>query len=215
MTSPVDRIATSIRSSQTLRLLSVGFLVLLLQIPVAMISGLVRERQQRRDEAVMEVSSKWGNAQSITGPALVVPYSHRTTELAANGQQVTRIETRNAVFLPKRLTIRGALDTEIRTRGIFSVPVYKLGLTVDGEFERPRFADLGIDPASVQWARAHVAVGISDARAIQETSTLSWNDQRTAFLPGTGSFAEGGNGIQAPVTMSDATHRVTFSFPLS
>ncbi len=215
MTSPVDRIATSIRSSQTLRLLSVGFLVLLLQIPVAMISGLVRERQQRRDEAVAEVSSKWGNAQSFTGPALVVPYAHRTTEVAANGQQVVRTEIRNAVFLPKQLQIRGTLDTELRTRGIFSVPVYKLALTVDGEFERPRLAELGIDPASAQWNRAHLALGISDARAIQGSSTLSWNDQRAAFLPGTAGFAEGGDGIHAPVLLSDATDRVTFSFPLT
>lgn len=215
MTSSLERIATSIRSSQTLRLLSVGFLVLLLQIPVAMISGLVSERQQRRDEAITEVSSKWGNAQSITGPALVVPYAHRWTEAAAGGQQVTRTETRHAIFLPEQLRIRGTLDSEIRTRGIFSVPVYKLGLVMEGEFSRPRFSELGIDPASVDWGRAHLAVGISDARAIQEATTLSWNAQQVAFLPGTGGFAEGGPGIHAPVEVSDATQRVNFSFPLS
>lgn len=141
MTTSFDRIATSIRNSQTLRLLSVGFLVLLLQIPVMMISGLVSERQQRRDEAITEVSSKWGNAQSITGPALVIPYAHRWTEAGAGGQQVTRTETRHAIFLPEQLRIRGTLDTEIRTRGIFSVPVYKLGLVVEGDFTRPRFAE--------------------------------------------------------------------------
>ena len=66
------------------------------------------------------------------------------------GQQVVRTEIRNAVFLPKQLQIRGTLDTELRTRGIFSVPVYKLALTVDGEFDRPRLADRG----SLRGARA-------------------------------------------------------------
>ena len=214
MTSPIDRITTSIRGSQTLRLLSVGFLALLLQIPIAMISSLVRERQQRRDEAVMEVSSSWGYAQSITGPALVIPYAHRWTEVGAGGQQLTRTETRNAIFLPEQLSLRGTLDSEIRTRGIFSVPVYTLALVTEGEFARPRFSDLGIDPASVDWARAHLAVGVSDARAIQETATLAWNQQQVPFLPGTRGFTEGGTGIHAPVSVSEATERVPFSFPL-
>ena len=198
-----------------LRLFLLGFLALLLHIPIAMISGLVSERQQRRDAAIGEVSSKWGEAQSITGPALVVPYAHRWTEVAAGGQQVTRTETRNAIFLPEGLRVRGTIDSEVRHRGIFSVPVYKLGLVVDGEFARPRFSELGVDPASVDWKRAHVALGISDARAIQEATNVSWNGQRVGFLPGTGGFTDAARGIHADVAMADTTQRVAFSFPLS
>jgi inner membrane protein len=215
MRDSVERIATSIRSSQTLRLFSLGFLALLLQIPISMISGLVSERQQRRDEAIAEVSSKWGERQSITGPALVVPYAHRWTEVAAGGQQVTRSETRNAIFLPERLRVRGTIDSEVRHRGIFSVPVYKLGLVVDGEFARPRFSELGIEPALVDWKRAHLAVGISDARAIQEATAVSWNGQRVDYLPGTGGFTDAAKGIHAPVAIADTTQRLAFAFPLS
>ena len=214
MSTSLERITASIRGSQTLRLLSVGFLALLLQIPVLMIGGLVSERQQRRNEAVAEVSSSWGNAQFITGPALVVPYAYRSTETTPSGQQVTRTETRNAVFLPEQLRVHGDLDSEIRTRGIFSVPVYKLALTVEGEFAPLRFADIGIDPGSVDWGRAHLAVGVSDARAIQEAATLAWNQHQVAFLPGTRGFMEAGTGIHAPVPLSDATQRLAFSFPL-
>ncbi|HET7458463.1 MAG TPA: cell envelope integrity protein CreD [Gemmatimonadaceae bacterium] len=206
---------TSIRSSQTLRLLSLGFLALLLQIPILMISGLVSERRERRDAAITEVSSKWGNAQSITGPALVLPYVHRWTETGAAGQVVTRTETRNAIVLPEQLRIDGALDSEVRHRGIFSVPVYKLGLTVEGEFARPRFTDIGVEPSTVDWSRAHLAVGISDARAIQETTALTWNGRQTSFLPGTGGFTDAATGIHAPVAVSDTTQRVRFSFPLT
>jgi inner membrane protein len=198
-----------------LRLFFVGFLVLLLQIPIAMIGGLVSERQQRRDAAITEVSSKWGEAQSITGPALVVPYTHRWTEASAGGQQIAHSETRNAIFLPEQLRIHGTLHSEVRHRGIFSVPVYKLGLLVEGEFARPRFSDLGVEPASIDWARAHLAVGVSDARAIQEATTVSWNEKRVAFLPGTEGFTDGGTGIHAVVGMPDTAQRVRFSFPLS
>ena len=94
MQDSIERFASSIRNSQMLRLLLVGFLALLLQIPISRIAGLVSERRARR-------------------------------------------ETRHAIFLSERLHIRGSIDSEIRHRGIFAVPVYQLGLTVEGEFARP------------------------------------------------------------------------------
>src|SRR5687768_11049222 len=142
MRDSVERVVTTVRGSQTLRILTVGFLVLILQIPVSMISGLVSEREQRRREVISEVSSSWGNAQVITGPALMVPYTHRSTETLATGQVVTRTETRAAVFLPKQLAIRGTIDSDMRQRGIFSVPVYRAALTVEGEFEPPQLGEL-------------------------------------------------------------------------
>ena len=173
MLDSVERLASSVRNSQMLRLFSVGLLALLLQIPIMMIGALVSERQERRQAAIVEVSSKWGNAQTITGPALVIPYIYRWTEAAAGGQQITRTETRNAIFLPQQLRVRGSVDTELRHRGIFSVPVYKLGLTLEGEFTRPSFSELGLEPAAVAWERAQLAIGISDARAIQQETAVS------------------------------------------
>ena len=215
MQDSVERLTASLRSSRMLRLLLIGFLALLLQIPIEMIAQLVSERQQRRQEAVAEVSSKWGNDQIITGPALVVPYTFRWTEIATGGQEVTRTEVRNAVFLPERLHSRGSIDGETRFRGIFSVPVYRLSLTVEGEFARPSFAQFDLEPEAVNWDRAHLAVGISDARAIQEETSVSWNDQRVSFLPGTGAFLDGVVGIHAVVGVADTKERFTFSFPLS
>jgi inner membrane protein len=215
MKDATEGLFAAARSSQGLRLLSIGVLVLLLQIPVLMIGELVSERQQRRQAAVDEVSAKWGHAQSITGPVLVLPYQHQETEEVAGGQRVTRTETRHAMLLPESLHMRGTLDSDVRTRGIFSVPVYKLGLQVEGEFSRPRLAELGIDPRAVDWSRAHLAVGISDVRAIQEATTLNWNEARIAFIPGTGGFTSGGSGIRAMVPVTETTERIAFSFPLS
>ena len=214
MKDPIERVVTSLRNSQLLRLFLITVLALLLQIPISMISGLVAERQERREQAVTEVSAKWGTAQSITGPVLVVPYVHRGTEIV-NGQPLARSEHRNAILLAEELSIHGIMKSEVRHRGIFSVPVYKLGLQLEGEFARPQFAELGVGASDVEWSRAHVAVGISDARAIQESTTLTWNGKRIGFLPGIGGFPEGGTGIHAPVAITDTTQRVRFSFPLS
>jgi inner membrane protein len=210
----VDRLATSMRKSQLLRLFVLAVLALLLQIPVSMIGGLVSERQQRHDAAVTEVSSKWGEAQSITGPALVVPYTHRWTD-DAGGRPITRTETRNAIVLPEQLTIHGTMMSEVRRRGIFSVPVYRLGMRVEGEFAHLRLDELHVAPGDVDWRRAHLAVGVSDVRAIQEATTLTWSGRPIDFLPGTGNFVEGGTGIHAPVAIDDTTQRFRFAFPLA
>lgn len=215
MHESVERLSVSFRNSQVLRLVVVGFLVLLLQIPVARIGSLVSERQHRRQEAVAEVSAKWGKTQTITGPALIVPYTYQWTELSDSGVSQTRSETRTAVFLPEKLSIRGSIDAETRRRGIFSVPVYVLEIEVEGEFAPPALFELDIDPAAVAWDRVHLAVGLSDARAIQKETAVLWNDRQVPFLPGTGAFTDGGPGIHAMVDLADVAGRIRFSFPLA
>ena len=51
------------RHSTIIKLLGVGALVLVLLIPLAMITGVLRERLQRRNEAVADITSAWGREQ--------------------------------------------------------------------------------------------------------------------------------------------------------
>jgi inner membrane protein len=154
-----------------------------------------------------------GGVQSITGPVLVIPYTSQWTEAAANGRLVTRSRVRHAIFLPTRLTIRGRVETETRKRGIFSIPVYRLALEVHGEVAEPDLATLDVDPATALWERAHLAIGISDVRAIQQEATLSWGGRSSTFLPGSGGFVDSDTGIHA-VVGAGPPGPVEFSFPL-
>jgi inner membrane protein len=204
---------SSLQSSQLLRLLAIGVLALLLQIPIKMIGGLVAERQARRAEAVEDVTSKWGRTQQLAGPVLVVPYAHRWLEMNSAGVPITREEPRNAIFLPDQLHVEGDLDSESRQRGIFKIPVYELSLLLSGEFRAPDLAALGIEPETVAWKNVHVALGISDVRAVRGQTPLTWRGAEVELLPGTGSSAFGA-GIHAEVDASGAAP-LTFSLPLS
>ncbi len=215
MQNSAEHAGISMRNSQLLRLLLVGIIALLLQIPIAMIDSLVSERQGRQRAAVSEVSDKWGKTQSIAGPALVVPYTYRWRETLANGQQAIREETRSAIFLPEQLRARGAVDSEVRKRGIYSVPVYKLLVTLEGEFTRPDLAQLGLTPAAIAWERAYLAIGISDVRAFQEETAVTWNGEQIPFLPGTNGFTEVEAGIHAIVGSAANAGHIKFSIPLS
>ncbi len=212
--SQLETMINFVRNSQMLRLCLIVGIALVLLIPIAMIWGLVSERQNRNQEATAEVSSKWGSTQSIVGPALILPYTARWTETTPAGE-VSRTGLRNAVFLPRQLRMTGRVDVESRSRGIFKVPVYGLTVSIEGEFGKPNLQELGIDPSSVAWDRAHLAVGISDVRAIREQGNLTWNESQTAFLPGAGGFADGSSGVHAPVAVTLADTGFKFSFPLA
>ena len=195
------------------RLAAITLTILGLQIPLQMMNGLVAERQARRDAAVTDVSAKWGNRQAIVGPALLIPYVHRWTETIAGRGETARAEQHGAVFLPSRLRIRAIIDAETRSRGIFSIPIYRMKATLDGEFAELRATGLNLNPADVAWDRAQLIVNISDVRAIQEHPRLAWNGSDIPFTAGSG-WTTGGGGIHADVPLV-AGAQSTFSFPLA
>src|ERR1051325_4417114 len=82
------------RHSTILKLLGVGALVLLLLIPLAMITGVLNERLQRRNEAVADITGSWGKEQNVIGPVLGIPYQYRFKALKAVPGLAGRLERR-------------------------------------------------------------------------------------------------------------------------
>ena len=204
----------AIRYSRLLRVMLIGFLVLLLQIPIFMIEGLIGDRTATRNQAVEDVTGKWGKEQTVLGPVIVVPYTVRWTEEEKSGKQKVQIAVRSASFLPENLQIDGKIDSEVRSRGIFGVPVYRLALEVKGQFLKPDFGDWGIGAGDILWDRAELWVRISDARAIQNQAALSWNGVGIPFAPGLGDFGGAGSGIHVPLKGRLTGAGGDFTFPL-
>lgn len=76
-----------------------GFLILIMIIPTVFVNSLVTERKNRQQTIVREVSSKWSDAQTITGPFLYVPYTK--IEKTTDGKTVET--TDNFWILPSTL----------------------------------------------------------------------------------------------------------------
>src|SRR3954469_22917139 len=96
-----ERVHLWIQESVTVKLISIGFLVLILLIPSAWIQELMHERQNRAGDVVREVSSKWSGAQTLSGPILVVPYKvRRTIDRGKDGTEVSEYIERY-FFLPE------------------------------------------------------------------------------------------------------------------
>jgi len=214
MAERIERFSTTLQQSQTLRVVTVAVLVLVLLIPVGMIRGLVAEREARRTDAVQEVSAKWGEVQQVIGPYLVVPYV-MNVESRQDDRSVVQRRAAQAVFLADSLTTTAKLRTEMRSRGIYRVPVYRMEILATGQFSRPDFTRLGIEPAAVDWNRVRLVLGIADTRAIQEHSSVVWNGVELRMMPGSGSRAASPAGIHAVVGFPGDASRISFSLPLT
>ena len=192
-----ERINNWLKRSITIRLFTIGFLILLLLIPVAMIESLIRERESRQQEAIAEVSSKWGEQQTITGLVLNIPYkTYSKVYEGDKSEKFKLVESKEfAHFLPEELNITGDISPEVRYRGIYEVIVYNSKLKLTGKFSEPNFQDWKIDKNNIIWEDATISLGLSDLRSIQENISLKWNDKQYFFNPGVESEDVIKNGI--------------------
>jgi len=160
----------------TFKMAWVLVLILVLLIPLAMIRSLLRERMDRRNQAVADITSSWGGAQDVVGPVLVVPYQYKVKtwkEQTVDGKlervEVEDTRVANAFFLPDELQIVGAVTPSILHRGIYDAVVYKGTLDLSGRFSPPDFAELGLEQEDVQWKSAVVTLAVSDLRGTGDT----------------------------------------------
>ena len=180
------------RHSTIFKLLGVGALVLVLLIPLAMITGVLSERLQRRNEAVADITSSWGREQNVIGPVLGIPYQYKfktVKEIPAPDGKVERREveetaTANAYFLPETLNVSGSVQTQKLHRGIYEAVVYRAQTVLSGKFAPPDFGSLKIDLKDVQWKDAFVTIAINDLRGAREGIVLDWGGTKRSMLPG-------------------------------
>ncbi len=172
-------------------LLLAGGLILVLQIPIFLTSALRADREQALWEASQEVAQKWGGRQSIIGPVLIVPFVQRGAEKLDSGEVKELSRTVIATFLPSQLSVVANQVTEMRSRGIFGIPVYRMQVDFEGAFDQPEFQEWGVDPADIWWERAYFSVQVADPKAIQEQALLDWNGGQLDFEPNPGEFSQG------------------------
>ncbi len=178
--SVFDRINNWIKNSVSIKLMSIGILILILLIPTSMLLSLIRERQEVRDQAIDEVSSKWGLRQTLGGPVLTIPYLVYSKDPQGN----TTTQKYYAHFLPDQLNIDGEMMPEKRYRGIYVVVLYKTVLHISGKFNYPNLNEVGLNELNCQLDQAFISFGISDLKGVNEDVKVKMNDADFVFGPG-------------------------------
>ncbi|MBN1973698.1 MAG: cell envelope integrity protein CreD [Sedimentisphaerales bacterium] len=204
-----NHIVEILRNSHFVKVVLIGFLVLLLQIPIAKIKDVIKEREQTREKAISEVTSKWGKSQLLSGPSIIVPYMNRS--YSSRNPEPPNIGY--ATFLPESLKISGKLDSQLLYRGIYKIPVYTMLLDISGSFEAPDFSEWAIDVNNILWDRAYLSFILTDSWAITKSPTLLWNDRKLNFLPDAGEFGNNRQGVN--VKLKDYLDGKEFNFSFS
>jgi len=195
----------NIKSSLSLKLIMIGFLIAILMIPIGMIAFLAEDRESRQEEAFREISGKWGNEQTITGPILSIPYKDTIERTTSDGKVIDET-IRYAHFLPEELQIKGIIDPTKRRRGIYEVVVYNANLEISGKFLALDFSKWDIAKDDILYEQAFVTLGISDTRGIKENLDLVWENEKYAFSPGVKTNDVVLLGINADINLNQNTN---------
>ena len=198
-----------------LKLGTIVFITLVLLIPTSMIRSLITEREATQNEAIKEVSSKWAEQQTISGPFVSIPYYRYVKEVSSKDSAEKIVQVKDYLhILPSQLNISGNINPEKRYRGIYEIVVYNSKLEISGTFNKFDLAALDIQPKDIFFDKAEFVVGIDDLRGIEEQINLSWNNESISFNPGVSSDDVVKSGINAVVKM-DPKDSSTYQFKLS
>jgi len=149
---------------------------LLLLIPTSMIKSLIHERENTQQRAIYEVSSKWGEEQTLTGPFITIPYDRYIKQFSKKDSVEKIIKVKDYIhFLPNELIVNGEIKPELRYRGIYEIVVYNSVLNISGTFNKLTFTDFDIPLKNIQFDKATLSLGISDLRGIEKQVSLNWN----------------------------------------
>jgi len=197
------------QNSITIKSIIVGLLILVLLIPAGMIRSLIHERNSLRNNVVNEVSYKWGNPQTITGPIITIPYKSYYKKDDKIVEQI-----KYAHFLPEALDIKGQINPEIRYRGIYKLVVYNSLLNFNGIMKKPDFSSWKIPNENIMWENATLSIRIPDMRGIKDVIKINWNKNTFDVNPGINNQNNSYTGVSTKVEISEEA-RYNFNFDLN
>ncbi|MBU3821160.1 cell envelope integrity protein CreD [Flavobacteriaceae bacterium XHP0103] len=173
-----------LKTSITARMLMVGFLIIILLIPLAFIRELIRERSERKEIALSEINQQWGNELLIYGPVLELPYkTYSEKTVTDRDTKKTYTETIESVeyayFFPENLEINSDVNPEEKSRGIYNTAVYNSKVKLNGNFSIPDFESLEINPENIIWDKAKLIIKSSNVKGVYEANVSFFNKKYT------------------------------------
>jgi len=207
----IKRTGDFIRNSATLKIFSIGLLVIILLAPATMVSSLMRERKARRDSVVQEINHKWGNRQTVTGPFFTVPYK----SFYRDKNEELKFNIHYLYILPDKLEISGQIGTQIRYRSIYEAVLYNAQISIKGNFILPVLKQSNINPEDVLWDKAIFSIGITDMRGIQDNIAVIFNEKEYNVSPGLKTTDLASSGVHCVIPLSPTKDANTFSLQLN
>uniref|UniRef100_A0AB33L1E5 Cell envelope integrity protein CreD n=1 Tax=Tenacibaculum sp. Pbs-1 TaxID=3238748 RepID=A0AB33L1E5_9FLAO len=164
----------------------IGFLILILLIPLSFIKSLIVERMNRQQEVVQEINQKWGKEVLLYGPILKIPYKTYKEKFVLNQktkETQTEIEEKikYAYFFPKKLNVKSSINPEEKKRGIYKTAVYNSKIDIDGSFTTHDFSEKDINEKDILWNKARLIIKTSNLKGVNNLVEIKLNKNNYAF----------------------------------
>src|SRR5579864_1726043 len=163
--------------SMGIKLVVVSFLALLMAIPAIFVGNIVEDRTNRAKDVIQEISNHVGGQQIFLGPVLTIPY---TVQPSYKGAAAT---TGVYIVFPVQGDASVKVRTEQRRRSLFKVPVFQADLKFDAAFDLAGVPAAAPTDAVLDWSRASIVVGVSNAHGALADGTLTTNGKTMTFVP--------------------------------
>ena len=187
---------------------AIFILIIILLIPVSLVKDLIKEREYIKSQAIEEISEKWGQGQTITGPYISIPFDKYVKQFSRKDSTTKIIKVKDYInILPENLNMKGVINPEKRYRGIYEVVVYSSKLKITGDFQNFNLKQFDINPNYIHLNKAILNIGITDLKGIEKQVKLKWNDNIIPFNSGvnTNDIVYSGINAQIPINLEKST----------
>jgi inner membrane protein len=157
------------------------------------VSSIVEDRTTRAKDVMQEISNHMGGQQTFLGPVIIIPYTVAPTY--KGGPPATG----TYVVFPVQGDAAVKVRTEERHRSLFKVPVFQADLKFDAAFDLAGVPAAAPPDATMDWSRAEILVGVSNAHGALADGTLTDDGKTLSFVP-VDNIAELNSGQRVPIT---------------
>ena len=186
-----------IKSSLTIRFVSLLVLVIALAVPTAMVYSVVLMRSDYQQQVALDISQGWGGTQTLIGPVLQITTQEKRL-VDAGADAVNSVE-QTSFFTPEVLTAHIQTEHEMRSKGIFSKPVYVGSYSLSGQLG-PNLEDLKSNVEdNVNIKSCSLLLVLSDTRSLKSLSA-TYNGNTLDVEPTTQISYWGGEAVHAPLS---------------
>lgn len=208
-----------------IRYLIVGFLILLMSVPLFFVSTVVNDRANWARQATNEINKEWGGSQTITGPYISIPVNGKETRKKKEKKQYDPISgkyefieeeyevtvRREPIYLlPRELDQALDMKTQTRSRGLFDVPVYTADVDMNFDFNFDPVKNAIGSRETIIWDKAELLIGFTSNRALRGKARLTVGDNELLLEPRNGTsglYSQIGNPLK-----NKGAYKLTLAF---
>lgn len=181
-----NKFSNWLKTSITARMLMVGFLILILLIPLSYIESLILERSFRQKDVVNEINQKWGNNVLVYGPILKLPYKTYNEVSIFNDKTKTYTkETETIVnyayLFPEVLDAKSTVESKTLHRGNFESAVFTTKMNFSGNYIAFDLSTKDIKNEDIMWDKASIMVNTSNLKGIKNEMLITLNENTYNF----------------------------------